>query len=271
MRRDTHIYFYGLLLLCLAGCAKDKAEPSLSDAEKQLLGAWHLNRTEKTMYVPSLGPDVLGDYHNWHNPGYDIEFRENREMWTGSFTPVAGLEYFSYWQLQGTQLKGIYDNGSEISYVLEQNGDSLHITESHSPDYNRHFYLARKLKKTFFPAIFTAFLGNWHVYEINEYALNGQLLNSYTFPGPQSSFMNFSNEWYQQQGYKYSANCYRCPAGNTWKPLLVADKLFMRGVTEYYDIQLTDSTHMEMSFPSLHFPLAGSHPGKTWLFKMTKQ
>lgn len=51
IRLYTHIYLHGLwlLLLCLAGCAKDKANPPLSDAEKQLLGKWYLQRR----WIPS--------------------------------------------------------------------------------------------------------------------------------------------------------------------------------------------------------------------------
>lgn len=272
MRLHPHIYVYSLLLLCLAGCAKEKANPPLSDAEKQLLGKWYLNRTEKTMYVPSLGPDVLGDYYNWNDAGEGwIEFRENREMTAGNSAKAAGVEYFSEWQLTGTQLRGVYTGGTEINLSLQYKGDSLLLTESHSPDYNKQFYFSRQPKKFFFPQEFTPFLGNWYMYRLTEYALNGQVLNTYNFPDPNSSLMILQNSWFQQQGYNYTANCYQCPAGNTWKPLQVAGKLFIRSATEYYDVQFSDSSHIQLDFPSLHFPLSGPDPGKTWRFELEKQ
>ncbi|MBL0911975.1 MAG: hypothetical protein IBJ09_06335 [Bacteroidia bacterium] len=274
MRLHTHIYVHGLwlLLLCLAGCAKDKADPPLSDAEKQLLGKWYLQRSEKTMYVPSLGPDVLGDYYNWNDAGEGwIEFRENREMAAGTVSAAAGVEYFSHWELNNNQLKGTLAGGTEMTYTLQLHADTLHITEPHSPDHNLHFRFGRQAVKFFFPSEFTPFLGNWHMYQLTEYDLNGQVLNTYAFPDPNSSLMILQNSWFQQQGYTYTANCYQCPADNTWKPLQADAEFFIYSGHEYYDVLFSDNTHMEVSFPSLHFPLQGANPGKTYLFKMEKQ
>lgn len=266
-----HFLLHALLwCMLLPACNKNKTE-ALNDTEKLLKGKWYLTRSEKTMYVPTLGSGILADYYNWYEPaeGY-IEFRENREMYAGTAVKKAGMDYLEHWQLQGNQLQATFAGGNTRNYTFMYNGsDSLHITEPHDPDYRLHYYFGREPRKFFFPAVFTPFLGKWHVYEVKEYNHTGQLQASYSF-GSNSSFMQFSNTWILQQGYTFGSGCYQCPFPGTWKPLKIQDNYFIYS-GEYYEAHFSDSTHIELIFPGIHFPVQGNDPGLIYHFLMEKE